>query len=244
MTIYLYNDDGVSQDGIMHFQNTFSVIFDQRYRVKLISANEVLSKSWQKDAILFVIGGGRDIPYHEKLKGKANQKITQFVQNGGAFLGVCAGAYYASASFSFAANTAYAIDAKRELCFFPGRSIGPFQAEYDPHSNKEAKSQNIFFKKKSDSMHLFYNGGGYFEDADPKEVIASFDKSHTYPAIVLRKFGKGRVLLSGVHFEYDSKHFDSTDRHMQKLQPKLTGDDKKRLEFVDEILHSLVKAIN
>ncbi len=227
MTIYLYNDDGVSQDGIMHFQHTFSAIFTNRYKITLICAQDVLSTPWEKDAMLFVIGGGRDIPYHNKLKGEANQKIKQFVQSGGAFLGVCAGAYYASASFSFAANTPQAIKAERELCFFPGQSVGPLDAHYALRSGTASKYRHLFFKEKSAPLHLFYKEGGYFDKANPHEIIASYDASHRYPAILFRTFGQGRVLLSGIHFEYNTQNLT-------------TINEKKRLGFVENILNSLL----
>jgi len=238
MTIYLYNDDGVSQDGIVHMQHTFSALFINRYKIALISAQQVRSTPWQSDAVLFVIGGGRDIPYHNKLKGEANQKIKQFVQSGGAFLGICAGAYYASASFSFAANTPQAIQATRELGFFPGRSVGPLEAHYLLRKGSTSPYRYLFFKEKRAPLPLFYKEGGYFESANPHEIIASYDSSHRYPAILFRTFGQGKVLLSGIHFEYNTQGLVAIGPQAHRVPKRISAHEKKRLRFVEKILNT------
>ena len=38
-----------------------------------------------------VFPGGRDSPYHDKLKGPGNKLIRRFVESGGWYLGLCAG---------------------------------------------------------------------------------------------------------------------------------------------------------
>ena len=49
-----------------------------------------------KNVLAFFMPGGRATPYIEKLKVQGNQKIIEYVRNGGVYFGICAGAYYAS----------------------------------------------------------------------------------------------------------------------------------------------------
>lgn len=42
-----------------------------------------------------VIPGGRDLPYCRDLNGYINDRIIRYVKEGGVYMGICAGAYYA-----------------------------------------------------------------------------------------------------------------------------------------------------
>jgi glutamine amidotransferase-like uncharacterized protein len=48
----------------------------------------------------------------------------EFVQSGGAYLGLCAGAYYATARVVFEPGTPMEVVGDRELAFFPGIGRG------------------------------------------------------------------------------------------------------------------------
>ena len=48
-----------------------------------------------------VMPGGADRPYCAALNGEGNRRIRAFVEAGGAYLGLCAGAYYASQRVEF-----------------------------------------------------------------------------------------------------------------------------------------------
>lgn len=53
---------------------------------------------------LLCIPGGQDIPYSFELSGEGNRQIRKFVENGGRFLGICAGAYFASGEIDFSGS--------------------------------------------------------------------------------------------------------------------------------------------
>src|SRR5439155_581244 len=74
---------------------------------------------------LFIMPGGRDQPYHAGLQGEANQQIRAFVEEGGAYVGICAGAYYGSARVEFDRGFPLEVCEERELCFFSGTAVGP-----------------------------------------------------------------------------------------------------------------------
>ena len=59
--------------------------------------------------------------YCSILNGAGNRKIEQFVQQGGTYIGFCAGGYYGSSKCEFEVGDKYLqVIGDRELAFFPG----------------------------------------------------------------------------------------------------------------------------
>ena len=65
----------------------------------------LLRGGWEARCELLVFPGGADLPYCKALNGEGNRLIGEYVRGGGAYLGLCAGAYYASATVDFEAGT-------------------------------------------------------------------------------------------------------------------------------------------
>ena len=57
----------------------------------------------------------------------------------------------------------------------------------------------------SSQLHIYYNGGSAFLDAEKLkniEIVARYEELRVRPAAVIKtRFGLGRVVLSGVHGE-------------------------------------------
>jgi biotin--protein ligase len=119
--------------------------------------------------------GGRASPYAQKLNGEGNRRIRDYVENGGKYLGLCAGAYYAGAHVEFAQGTKNEIIAERELGFFPEKVVGPALAEYDYHSEKGAKAARINRLDKNSKSVVYYNGGGFFAQATTYPNVTVID---------------------------------------------------------------------
>lgn len=227
-TIFIYNDEGVSQDGVVHLKKTLSEVFTCSYRISLISARELIENDWERKAVLIAIGGGRDSAYHALLQGVGNQKIRRFVKNGGLYVGICAGAYYASSSFVFAEPR---ICATRQLRFFKGQSVGPHIGSFGT-----ATACKTFVKEGDRVLRLFYHAGGCFQDAQEQKnvtVHAWYDQMHQFPSVIECKVGKGRALISGVHFEYDPELMHDLDL---KLIAKLKNDNAARLDWIKSVV--------
>lgn len=95
-----------------------------RYDVAPLGAAELLEGSWRDRAALLVMPGGADLPYCRRLNGAGNALIRDFVAGGGAYLGLCAGAYYACSRVEFEPGSPMAVVGARELGFFPGTARG------------------------------------------------------------------------------------------------------------------------
>ena len=163
--------------------------------------------AWHHEAQLLVMPGGRDVPYHEALRGEANASIRRFVASGGSYLGLCAGAYYGCARISFDQGAAFEVIATRELGFFQGVAIGPAYGvgTYSYADDSGAQAAELYWVPTGDSLTVYYDGGCYFEaDAtNTATVLARYqDLANSPAAIVECPFGRGLAILSGVHPEF------------------------------------------
>jgi len=69
MTILIYADEGVSTFSLQETLATFRKLLPHA-SVKPITYELVSAGGWEENAILFIVPGGRDIPYDRHLKGK------------------------------------------------------------------------------------------------------------------------------------------------------------------------------
>jgi biotin--protein ligase len=90
--ILIYSGSGAGAESILQVRRLLKSKFKSQYRIKLINPQGIVDGSWQQSCKLLVIPGGADIPYTEALNGAGNNKIRQYVESGGSYLGICAGA--------------------------------------------------------------------------------------------------------------------------------------------------------
>lgn len=228
-TIYVYQDEGVSDESLKHTLLTFKSLLTH-YNLKKISAQQIKKGHWTKNAILLVMPGGADLSYVKKLNGQGNKIIKKYVRDGGAFLGICAGSYYGSSYVEFDKNGALHVVGDRELRFFKGKAIGPILATYDYKTQSGSRAAKIHTSvPEVAETTVFYNGGGFFEHAEHyshTKVIGRY--ANNLPAIILINYGKGTVLLSGVHFEYNPFLLNANDPYLKKIIKSLYEADASR----------------
>lgn len=201
-----------------------------KYQIKTISALELKSGTWINNAVLFIMPGGADIYYKRKLNGLGNKIISQYIADGGKYLGICAGAYYGSSEIEFGVGTKLEIIEKRELKLFNGKAIGPLFNKYSYQDNSDATPVLIEVDGIG-GFHTFFNGGCYFSDGDYK-LVASY-REVNLPAIISVK--DDNVILSGVHFEYDPATLDYNDIYLSKVAVRLLP--------VEDLRHKLINYI-
>lgn len=239
--IYIYQDEGASALSYETFSNAiFKCSSFSHLKVQTINAQQLLSEGWDKDCALFVLPGGRDLPYHKKLKGKGNQKLRHFVENGGSFLGICAGAYYATSEVIFEKGKKNEVHENRELGFFPGSSLGTLY-EHKPFSYIGHESAHAAcIKTQQDSLKVYYNGGCTFlnpEGFENTQVLAKYQDLEGCPAAIIQcSVGKGKAILSGVHFEQDYTLCPSNTQ----LYNLLKDNEPKRLKLFESLINSLL----
>lgn len=210
-----------------------------KYKVSTIQPSELLHKDWERETALLVIPGGADLPYTQVLNGVGTARIRKFVESGGAYLGICAGAYFAGARVEFGLyDPSTAIVGDRELAFFPGTIHGPTLAPYSPYDLSGARAAII--DTESDSFHVFYLGGGEFVDADNFGNIAVLARYHERSAAIIECLvGQGKAILTGVHLETDPWLLPSDDPYIKAILPKLEHDNSQRTKLLVILLRRM-----
>lgn len=205
--------------------------------------------------------GGRDIPYCQELNGEGNKRIRHFVENGGSYLGICAGAYYGCKAIEFAkGDPFYEVCGERELKFYPGLGIGPVYPGFDYESNSGAKAIEITTScdlvdlPQKSRIVVHYNGGLYF--APPTSVqttpliyggtcqVLAYYPNDIYPSIVSINYGKGLVMLSGVHIEASATSLCNAyqdDHYIEKIANDVAATEVARGKLFSSVIKLLLK---
>lgn len=191
--IVIYQDDGVGEFGLKCLAEFF-----REDDVWFASAEAVIDGRVLHMADVFVMPGGADLPYCEKLDGEGNDNIRAYVEEGGTYLGVCAGAYYGCAALEYHKGREDEICETRELAFAPVTAVGSIPELANLYDLTLESAAVITLKN---GLQTYYHGGPYFRLDGLVEVLAYYDLPFLAPAIIRTKVGKGTTILSGVHFE-------------------------------------------
>ncbi|KAK9813904.1 hypothetical protein WJX73_004231 [Symbiochloris irregularis] len=122
--VLVYAGKGAGTRSVLSAVETLRGSLQDSILVAQIGAEDILSSRWQQGCLLLVMPGGADLPYCQALNGKGNELIRDFVETGGAYLGLCAGAYYGCSRIEFELGTPLEVRGSRELKFFGGVARG------------------------------------------------------------------------------------------------------------------------
>ena len=218
-SILIYTDKGTCPLSVKCLLNSLSQL-SKYYQLKTIDSQFLSIQEWESDASLLIMPGGRDVPYHQELKGNPNKKIQNFVRNGGAYLGLCAGAYYACSTIEFEKGHPLEIVEKRELSFFPGIAQGPaYGAGKFAYNSSSGALIAPLMLSTSEHSSAYFNGGCLFTPTTESiTILAKYeDLPKQPPAIIYTQFGNGNVVLSGVHPEFTSSGLPLSHPFKSKL---------------------------
>lgn len=208
--IYLYCDEGAGAFSLCAVKEYFL-----KSAINLVTADDITKNGIPQNIDIFIMPGGADIPYTKKLNGHGNRIIRQYVENGGIYLGICAGAYYGCADIEFQKNTPDQICENRELKFINGTAIGCLPEITKKPYDQTLKSADITtINVNEKTIPTLYWGGCMFNipiTSDASIIARYNDLDASPPAIISRKIGKGLAILSGVHFEVSAKTLQDYD---------------------------------
>lgn len=214
MNILVYNGPGVSHTSLTHTISSLNALARPYLSVQTIGPNALARHPWAPSCALLVIPGGRDVPYLKSLSegdsGSANAAIKSYVQGGGKFLGLCAGAYYASRTVDWERGRAgYQILGERPLRFFNGTCKGSVYPGFEYEIEAGARAVQLVLEDDGSEIDaIYFNGGGEFvmdpESSTGVQVLARYLDSDQRSKVagVSCQVGKGRAVLWGVHPEY------------------------------------------
>jgi len=241
-TIYLYAGPGTDPFGLDQTEQMLFQCLEDRYHIERIYSEDVINHLWETKAVCFVMPGGRSKPYCESLAPVGTDKIKEYVKSGGSYLGICAGAYFAAEKTEFAAGSANEIIQDGVLNFCSSTASGPILADYDYNSKKGARAAKIKFEETM--IYLYFNGGCTFvgtEKTDNLEVLGYYVLGNQFelPAITYIKYGRGSVILSGVHFEFEPSTMDANDPYLPNVIKEIQRTNLQRLVLTKKLLTML-----
>jgi len=200
----IYNDGGIGtwSEGITaleQFLNWKGVTFEE-IDANTINNSELVSRY---DALCFP--GGYAYYYKLAINDSGIAHIRRFVESGGGYLGICAGAYFASDSIVWEEDGL--LDYPLDL--FDGVAIGAIDtiAPWDNYTMTRLNlnpSHPINQFEPSDQTMLYY-GGPYFRKHENAQMdtVATWDAFYDLPGIITFNYGAGRVLFLGPHPEIE-----------------------------------------
>jgi glutamine amidotransferase-like uncharacterized protein len=173
-----------------------------RDNVEFCDTLQISNDCLKSNVNLLVMPGGADLFYREKLTGENCKKIKEYVEQGGAYLGICAGAYFACRNVEWAKGLKEEIIQERELNFYDGLAVGPIY-EYLEENAIHKSWQNAAEIRTSTGTRFFvhYEAGPLFKDGNC-DVIARYEDLPDKPAAIIKtQYGNGHVILSSPHLE-------------------------------------------
>ena len=237
--LLVYAGEGTTRELIDDFRRCCTTL--RRSSPREVTAADIARGACFKDAAALLIPGGRDLPYCAALNGKGNNQIREFVSNGGAYLGICAGAYYGCERLLFDAGLDSEISGSRELAFFPGQAIGPAfgPGTYDYNSRRGARAVELILADGRRGV-TYFNGGCYFQEpfeSSGTKILARYSElPDNPPAIVSARVGSGMAVLSGVHAEFDLHRLERADPHEKGLYKRLNQSTDFSLSLIDLLI--------
>ncbi|EDR28777.1 hypothetical protein, conserved [Entamoeba dispar SAW760] len=204
-SIVIYADEGTI-NVCVHYSMKMLHSQYQEARIRKIYADELIEGKWISETDLFVMPGGADRPFHKKLNGIGVKLLKEFINNGGKYLGICAGAYFASSFIEFNKDipNELSLCEERTLKLFNGIAHGPIYQGFEEYSEQGAVIIPIYYQN-NQKVELYYNGGCSFVDNlnqyKENHFLAKYQNGMN--ALFFDTIGKGKVILSGPHFELD-----------------------------------------
>ncbi len=216
--IAIYNDGGLGvwQDGLTaleQFLEWKGVTF-QEVDASFINQNTL---SGQFDAICFP--GGYAYYYKLAINDSGLAHIRQLVANGGGYLGICAGAYFACDSIIWEEDGL--LDYPLDL--FDGLAIGAIDsiAPWDNYTmtRLNLNPNNPINQFEPDYQMMLYYGGPYFvgHANTTFDTIGTWHAYHQLPGAINFTYGQGRVLFLGPHPEIEEDSDRDSTNFAQEL---------------------------
>ena len=238
--ILIYSDNAF--DIYVLYKEVYLYCVNYGISVERIDTDRILYSNKLNDSTLALImpGGASDI-YEKQLGEKGNDKIREYVSNGGSYFGICAGAYYACKNTEFEIgqddleiNKSYGLD------LVEAKAVGSLSKELNINSFSRGPEAVDIVDVCSDGniFKSYYHGGPKFEHQSDKnkdfDVIANYhlpNSDDKASAIVEKNYDNGYVCLSGVHPEvsYDCfKEFYENDYRYENILNKLKQCEESR----------------
>jgi glutamine amidotransferase-like uncharacterized protein len=201
VVVALYSDLGTSEESVQAAEKMFQWM---NYTIALVGADYINTKGLDSFSVL-CIPGGNMYQYAQDISSSGMENVRNFIRNGGGYIGICGGAYFASEKVVWRGDQL----PMTPLGVFPGTAEGPIK-EIVPYPNYSMCKVNFL-----DSTHsitqsepdsgwmLYYSGPMLVPNKDADVTILGKYDSVNQPMILAFDYGLGRVFLIGTHPEIE-----------------------------------------
>jgi glutamine amidotransferase-like uncharacterized protein len=199
--IAIYSDQGAWEESVQAGQKMFEWM---GYTVAIIDADYINSQSLDKFRILYIPGGDM-YQYAQDISSTGKEKIREFVANGGGYIGICGGAYFASEKVIWRGQEL----SMTPLGLFSGTTDGPKDVivpypEYDMSKINIENNTHPITQSEPDSVWiLYYWGPILLPDHDANVTVLGRYDVGNYIAMLAFEYGRGRVFIIGTHPEIE-----------------------------------------
>ncbi len=230
----VYDDEGTSSCSAYALVSQLKKLLDSRVNICKVGSAYLREKQWENKTVLLVMGGGVCSSWEKNLGEEGIFKIHHYVTAGGKYLGLCAGAYFASSESHFQPPNREPLVKKRPLSFFEGRAVGPLSEIEEYLSPEAAFAAPVSFSLEGDLRQgkLYYQGGCYFEKHSSASVMGTYEG---LPIAVLCPVGEGLAFLLGPHPEFEWSENLKENRLCGDLARELIPEEPFREEVWIEI---------
>jgi len=193
------------------YRQTSILLANMGFNVKFLIAENFnrLFDLFKFDIIVFP--GGRADHMIMGLSRQQVDNIREYVAEGGSYMGICAGAYFAS-NYTVWNGVKYGDNAGYVLDLYSGEAVGPIKeiGNYNTSSIYNPPHPTNITWYNGEVFNVTYWRGPYFTPLDNVKVLAIYDKVHK-PAAIKFKYHSGKVILFGFHPELDT-HYSQENR--------------------------------
>ncbi|KAG5452959.1 biotin holocarboxylase synthetase [Clonorchis sinensis] len=243
--IQLYNDTGSGKLSSLQLRTTLQTLFPKASIIET-DGRRLCERYLLNETTLLCFGGGYDLGFLETLGPSGCAVIRDFIQKGGRYLGLCAGAYFASDQCVFDKGGPLEVCGQRFIRLFEGDAVGPYYPGFVYHSNEGCRAASV--ERTNETLKVpaavsYFNGGPTFQCQrwHRSKVLYTYGNSND-PAIIACRLGRGWGVLSGVHFEYDPKllYEDDPTVHVKRVCDELWAGNECRMELLRQLVGDLL----
>ena len=217
LRVAIYSDRGVWHSGLVSLE---TYLKSKGVNFSLINSTQIKSGSLKGFDVL-IVPGGWSYDYWLSLGPQGNEIIKNFVKDGGVYIGVCAGAYYASKVIVWEASMYH-----YSLGIADVMAIGP-KAGYPwptmAHIYVVPTSFGLKIGLNNTKYEVTYYGGPEFSLLSKNITVLALYDDDKRPAIVMGHYGRGLVVLTGVHLELTNDGWKVLDTIMEYVASFVEG---------------------
>ncbi len=192
---------------------------------KTVKANDIIKGKIFKEIKVIYFPGGWAGYYSRDIGKNGAKNIINFIQNGGRYLGVCAGAYFGAKNIIWKGVKYKGILKLYDSAIGPLDDIAPWP---------KIGIAKIKFTK-GNTKKMYYLGGPYFKLKVKYSPLAFYSKNRL--AAVTFNFGKGKVYILGFHPEMIAENYNNETKF-----PFRNGKDieKSGWNFLKQIFNEIL----